>query len=49
MATFATFDPGEAIVQNAAVKEAVDHLLHIRTEKAILFCKTVVIDLLKLL
>ena len=47
MAAFGKFHPGEAIVQNATVKEAVDHLLHIRAEKAILICKTVVIDLLK--
>ncbi len=42
MATFPTFDLCEAIVQNATVKEAVDHLSHIRTENAILFCKTLI-------
>lgn len=47
MATFPTFDLYEAIMEDATVKEAVDHLSHIRTEKAILFCKTLIIDLLK--
>lgn len=42
MAAFSTPDSRKSVVQDAAVEEAVDHLLHIGTEKTISFCKTVV-------
>ena len=47
MSTFSTFHPCKAIVQDAAIKIAIDNLSHIGPEKAILLGKTLVIDLLK--
>jgi hypothetical protein len=47
MAAFTTFHPRKAIVQDTAVEIAVDHMPHRRTEKTVLFDKTVVIDLLQ--
>ena len=47
MSTFSTFNPCKAIVQDAAIKIAVNDLSHIGPEKAILLGKTLVIDLLK--
>jgi len=47
MSTFFTFDPCKAIVQDAAIKIAVNDLPNIGPEKAILLGKTLIIDLLK--
>jgi hypothetical protein len=47
-AVFAS-DPGEAVVEDAAIEVTVDDHFDIRTKKAILFGKTVVIDPLKFL
>ena len=41
--------PGEAVVEDAAIEVTVDDHFDIRTKKAILFGKTVVVDLLKFL
>ena len=43
----ATFHPRKAIVHDTAVEIAVDHMPHRRTEKTLLFNKTVFIDLLQ--
>ncbi len=40
-------DPGESVMEDATVEIAIDDLLYIRTEKAILPGKEVVINLLK--
>ena len=47
MAAFPTFDPCKTVVQDSAIQIAVNHLLHIRPEKHVLFRKTVIVDLLK--
>jgi len=47
VATVLALDAGKTIVENAAIKIAVDHVFHISTEEAILGGETVVIDLLK--
>jgi len=39
--------PGRAVVENAAIEVTVDDLFHIRTKKAILFGKAVVVNLFK--
>lgn len=49
MAAVFTFDAGETIVEDAAIEVTVNDPFDIRTKKAILFGKTVVIDLLKFL
>ena len=41
------FHTSKAIVQDTAIKIAIDHLSHIRSEKAILPFKALFIDLLK--
>jgi hypothetical protein len=43
------FNAGETIVEDATVEIAVDHLFHISTEKTVLDCKALVIDMLKFL
>ena len=49
MATVLAFDTGKTTVEDATVKIAVDHLLHISTEDAVLGSEVLIIDLLKLL
>ena len=49
MATVLALDAGKTIVENAAIKIAVDHLFHISTEETVLGSKALVIDLLKFL
>jgi len=49
MATVLAFDTGKTSVEDATVKIAVDHLLHISTEDAVLGGEAPIIDLLKLL
>jgi hypothetical protein len=49
VATIFAFNAGETIVEDAAIKIAVDHLFHISTEETVLGCKALVIDLLKFL
>jgi hypothetical protein len=49
VATIFAFNAGETIVEDAAIKIAVDHLFHISTEETALGCKAFVIDLLKFL
>jgi hypothetical protein len=49
VATVLALDAGETIVEDAAIKIAVDHLLHIRAEETVLGGKALVIDLLKFL
>jgi hypothetical protein len=46
-AAVSTFDTSKAIVQDTAIKIAIDHLSHIRSEKAILPFKALFIDLFK--
>jgi hypothetical protein len=43
------FDAGKTIVEDSAIKIAVDHLLQISTEEAILGGEALIIDLLKFL
>ena len=45
MVTILASYTGKAVVENAAVKISVDNLPHIRTEKAILLGKTLIVDL----
>jgi hypothetical protein len=47
MVAILAFNPSKAIMEDAAIKITVNDLSHIRPEKAILFGKTLVIDLLK--
>ena len=47
MTTVLTPDTGKAITKDATVKIAVDHLPDIGPEKAVLLCKTFIIDLLQ--
>jgi hypothetical protein len=47
MAAVSTFHTSKAIVQDTAIKIAINHLSHIRPEKAILSFKLFLIDLLK--
>jgi hypothetical protein len=47
-AVFAS-DSGETVVEDAAIKITVNHLLHISTEETILGGEALVIDLLKFL
>jgi hypothetical protein len=49
MAAIFASNPGEAVMEDAAIKIAVDHLLHIGAEEAVLGGKALVIDLLKFL
>ncbi len=49
MSTISTFHPCTAIVQDTAIKIAVNDLSHIGPKKAILLSKTLIIDLLKCL
>jgi len=49
VATIFAFNAGETIVEDAAIKIAVDHLFHIGTEETVLGGKALVIDLLKFL
>ncbi len=49
VATIFAFNAGETIVEDAAIKIAVDHLFHISTEETVLGGKALVIDLLKFL
>jgi hypothetical protein len=42
-----TFDPCKPIVEDAAIQEAMNHLFHIGTKKAVPGCEPVVIDLLQ--
>jgi hypothetical protein len=41
------FDAGEAVVEDTAIKIAVNHLLHIRTEEAVLGGEALVVGLLE--
>ena len=47
MATISALDPGKAVEQIATVKIPIDDLFHIWSEKAILPCKPILINLLK--
>jgi hypothetical protein len=47
VATIFASNAGETIVEDAAIKIAVDHLFHISTEETVLGGKALVIDLLK--
>jgi hypothetical protein len=47
MAAVSTFHTSKAIVQDTAIKIAINHLSHIRPEKAILSFKALFIDLFK--
>ncbi len=47
MTAIATLDPGKAVMEDAAIEVTVNNLFDIRTQKTILFGKTVVIDLSK--
>ena len=49
VATVFAFYTGETIVEDAAIKITVDHLLHISTEKSVFDGEAFVIDLLKFL
>ena len=49
VATIFAFNAGETIVEDAAIKIAIDHLLHIRAEEAVLDGEAIVIGLLKFL
>jgi len=44
MTAFSTLDPCEAAVQNTAVKITINDLLYVRSQKSILFGKTIIID-----
>jgi hypothetical protein len=45
MAAIPAFHPGKAVVQDAAVKKAVNHLSHVGPEKAVLFGKAIIVNL----
>ena len=45
MPIFSTPDTRKAVVEDATVEEALDHLSDIGPEKTIFLCKTLVIDL----
>ena len=47
VSAFFAFDPRKSVMQNAAIKVAINYLFDIRTEKAILPGKPVIIDLFK--
>ena len=47
MTAFTTFHPCKAVVQDAAIQVAIDHLPYVGTEEAIFRCKALVIDLLQ--
>lgn len=47
MAAVFASDPGEAMAQDAAIEKTVNHPFDVGTKEAILFGKTVVIDLFK--
>jgi len=47
MAVVVAFDSGEAILEDATIKVAINYMLNIRPEKAILPFKTVFVNLLK--
>jgi hypothetical protein len=47
MAAVFASDPGEAVVEDAAIEVTVDDHFDIRTKKTILFGKTVVVNLFK--
>ena len=47
MPTISASDSRKSIMEDATVKIAINHLPHIRAEKTVLFCKPLVIDLLK--
>jgi len=49
VATIFAFNAGETIVEDAAIKIAIDPLFHISTEESVLGGKALVIDLLKFL
>ena len=49
MATVLAFDAGKTIVEDAAIKIAVDHLFYISTEEAVVGGEPLVLDLLKFL
>jgi hypothetical protein len=49
MAAVLAFHAGKAVVEDAAIQIAEDHLLHISTEEPVLGGKALVIDLLKFL
>ena len=42
-----TFDPCKAIMEDAAVQEAINHLPDIGAKKAVFCCEPIVIDLLQ--
>jgi len=42
---FTAFDPCKSVIQKTAIKITINDLFHIRTEKTILPCKAVIIDL----
>ena len=48
MAAFSTFDPCEAIVEDAAVQVAVDDLFDVGPEKTVFLCELIVIDLFQI-
>jgi len=45
--TLSTPDPCKSVVQDSTIEITIDHLFHIGAEKAILFGKMIVINLLK--
>jgi len=45
MVTVLTFDTGKAVVQDAAIKIAVNDLPHVGPKKAILFGKAIIVNL----
>jgi hypothetical protein len=47
VATVLALDAGKTIVEDAAIKKAIDHLFHISTEETVLGGKALVIDLLE--
>ena len=49
VATVLALDAGETIVEDAAIKIAIDHLFHMSTEETVLGFKALVIDLLEFL
>jgi hypothetical protein len=49
MAAILAPDPGEAVVEDAAIQVAVDHVFHISAEKAVPRVETLVVDPLKFL
>jgi hypothetical protein len=48
MAAVIASDPGEAVMEDAAIEITINYLFNIRTKKTILFGKTVVVNLLEL-